>query len=68
MITQPLELDKHLRPPPRSFDVFFYVNVGVLALFLTLFTSKFVLAPGPPHHRLRCARSPAPAGRGSRNG
>lgn len=47
MITQPLELDKHLRPPPRSFDVFFYVNVGVLALFLTLFTSKFVLAPGP---------------------
>ena len=46
MITQPLELDKHLRPPPRSFDVFFYVNVGVLALFLTLFASKFVLAPG----------------------
>jgi len=46
VITQPLELDKHLRPPPRSFDVFFYVNVGVLALFLTLFTSKFVLAPG----------------------
>lgn len=47
MVTQPLELEKHLRPPPRSFDVFFYVNVGVLALFLTLFTSKFVLAPGP---------------------
>ena len=46
MITQPLELDKHLRPPPRSFDVFFYVNVGLLALFLTLFASKFVLAPG----------------------
>jgi hypothetical protein len=44
VITQPLELDKHLRPPPRSFDVFFYVNVGVLALFLTLFASKFVLA------------------------
>ncbi len=47
MITQPFEFEKHLRPPPRSFDVFFYVNVGVLALFLTLFTSKFVLAPGP---------------------
>lgn len=46
MTTQPLELEKHLRPPPRNFDVFFYVNVGVLALFLTLFTSKFVLAPG----------------------
>ena len=48
MITQPLELDKHLRPPPRSFDVFFYVNVGVLALFLSLFTTKFVLEPGVP--------------------
>ncbi len=47
MVTQPLEFEKHLRPPPRSFDVFFHVNVGVLALFLTLFTSKFVLAPGP---------------------
>jgi biopolymer transport protein ExbD len=47
VITQPFEFEKHLRPPPRSFDVFFYVNVGVLALFLTLFTSKFVLAPGP---------------------
>ncbi len=47
MITQPFEFEKHLRPPPRSFDVFFYVNVGVLALFLSLFTSKFVLAPGP---------------------
>ncbi len=46
MITQPFEFEKHLRPAPRSFDVFFYVNVGVLALFLTLFTSKFVLAPG----------------------
>ncbi len=46
MITQPLDLAAHLRPPPRSFDVFFFVNVAVLGLFLTLFTSKFVLAPG----------------------
>jgi biopolymer transport protein ExbD len=48
VITQPLELEKHLRPPPRSFDVFFFVNVGVLALFLSLFTAKFVLLPGNP--------------------
>ncbi|HLP08689.1 MAG TPA: biopolymer transporter ExbD [Opitutaceae bacterium] len=46
MITQPLEFQKHLRPPPRSLDVFFFVNVGVLALFLSLFTAKFVLLPG----------------------
>jgi len=46
MITQPLDLASHLRPPPRSFDVFCFVNVAVLGLFLTLFTSKFVLAPG----------------------
>jgi biopolymer transport protein ExbD len=46
VITQPLDLAAHLRPPPRSFDVFFFVNVAVLGLFLTLFTSKFVLAPG----------------------
>lgn len=45
-MTQPLELEKHLRPAPRSFDVFFYVNVGVLVLFLSLFASRFVLAPG----------------------
>ncbi len=46
MITQPFEFEKLLRPPPRSFDVFFYVNVGVLALFLSLFTAKYVLMPG----------------------
>ena len=46
MITQPLDLASHLRPAPRNFDVFFFVNVAVLGLFLTLFTSKFVLAPG----------------------
>jgi biopolymer transport protein ExbD len=44
--TQPLDLASHLRPAPRNFDVFFFVNVAVLGLFLTLFTSKFVLAPG----------------------
>ena len=57
MITQPLELVSHLRPAPRSFDVYFFVNVAVLGLFLTLFTSKFVLAPGPT---ITCRRCPIP--------
>ena len=46
MITQPLVA--HLRKPPRSLDVLFYVNVGVLALFFTLWGSKYVLSPGIP--------------------
>ena len=46
MITRPLDVASHLSAPPRSFDVVFYVNVGVLALFFTLFGSQFVLAPG----------------------
>jgi len=46
MITRPLDLAAKLRPPPRSFDALFYVNVGVLALFFLMFGSRFVLAPG----------------------
>ena len=46
MITRPLEIAPHLPPSPRNFDVLFYVNVGVLALFFLLFGSRFVLAPG----------------------
>lgn len=46
MITRPLDLASKLSPPPRSFDVFFYVNVGLLALFFSVFGSRFVLAPG----------------------
>jgi biopolymer transport protein ExbD len=46
MITRPLDLSSHLRPPPRSFEFLFYVNVGVLVLFFFLFGSRFVLAPG----------------------
>lgn len=48
MITRPLELASRLRPEPRSFDWLFYVNVGLLALFFSLFGSRFVLAPGLP--------------------
>ena len=46
MITRPLDLASRLRSEPRSFDGLFFVNVGVLALFFTLFGSSFVLAPG----------------------
>ena len=46
MITRPLDLASKLRPEPRSFDAFFYVNVGALVLFFLVFGSRFVLAPG----------------------
>lgn len=45
MIARPLELASHLRPAPRNFDPFFYVNVGLLALFFVFFGSAFVLGP-----------------------
>lgn len=46
MITRPLDLSSHLRRPPRSFDVLFLVNGGLIALFFLLFGSRFVLSPG----------------------
>lgn len=46
MITRPLDLSRRLRPPPRNLDAFFFVNVGVLALFFVFFGSRFVLSPG----------------------
>lgn len=46
MITRPLDLESRVSRPPRDLDVFFWVNVGVLALFFTLLGSRFVLAPG----------------------
>lgn len=46
MITQPLELQSKLSPPPRNFDAFFWVNAGVVCLFFGLLGSRFVLAPG----------------------
>jgi len=46
VITRPLDLASKLRPEPRSFDAFFYVNVGALVLFFLVFGSRFVLAPG----------------------
>ncbi|MBT5900993.1 MAG: hypothetical protein HOH58_02665 [Opitutaceae bacterium] len=46
MITRPLQLSDKLRPPPRSMDALFYVNVVLLGLFFALFGSRFVLSPG----------------------
>jgi hypothetical protein len=46
MITRPLDLASRLAAPPRNYDVFFYVNVGVLAVFFLFFGSRFILAPG----------------------
>ena len=46
MITRPLDLASRLRPPPRNFDAWFYVNAGLLVLFFYWFGSRFILAPG----------------------
>lgn len=46
MITRPLDLSSKLRPPPRSMDALFYVNVALLGLFFALFGSRFVMSPG----------------------
>lgn len=46
MITQPLELQSRLSPPPRDLDFFAWVNVGVIVLFFSLLGSRFVLPSG----------------------
>jgi biopolymer transport protein ExbD len=46
VITRPLDLLSRLRPPPRNYDFLFLVNGALIALFFTLFGSKFVLSPG----------------------
>lgn len=46
MITRPLDLASKLRGAPRRFDVWFYVNVGVLMLFFMVFGSRHILSPG----------------------
>ena len=48
MITRPLELEPRLSPPPRDFDVVFWLNAGVIALFFALLGSRFVLGTGLP--------------------
>ena len=46
MLTRPLNLVSHLRLEPRSFDFLFVVNAGLLALFFSVFGSRYVLSPG----------------------
>jgi biopolymer transport protein ExbD len=46
MITRPLDLAARLRPEPRNFDAWFFVNVGLLVPFFLFFGSRFILAPG----------------------
>jgi biopolymer transport protein ExbD len=46
MIARPLDLASRLRPTPQGNGALHYVNVGLLALFFSLFGSRFVLAPG----------------------
>lgn len=46
MITRPLDLLSKLRPPPRNYDFLFLVNGALIALFFSLFGSRFVLSPG----------------------
>jgi biopolymer transport protein ExbD len=46
VITRPLNLSGHLRGLPTRLDALFYVNVALLAVFFSLFGSRFVLAPG----------------------
>lgn len=46
MLTKPLDISSRLRPPPRGYDALFWVNVGALVLFFSLFGSRFVLSPG----------------------
>lgn len=64
MITRPLDLASKLRPPPRSMDVVFYVNVALLGLFFALFGSRFVLSPGIELLRPDFALPQSPAGGG----
>jgi len=46
MITRPLDLAAKLRPEPRNFDGWFFVNGALIVVFFFLFGSRFVLAPG----------------------
>lgn len=59
MITRPLDLASQLQPEPRSFDALFYINVGLVGLFFTLFGSRFVLSPGVELPAIGGARSGA---------
>ena len=46
MIARPLDLSSRLRPARPGAGALHYVNVAVLALFFSIFGSRFILAPG----------------------
>ena len=46
MIARPLDLASRLRPSRPGTGALHYVNVAVLALFFSIFGSRFILAPG----------------------
>lgn len=46
MITRPLDLLSKLRPAPRNYDLLFLVNGALIALFFSIFGSRFILSPG----------------------
>jgi biopolymer transport protein ExbD len=46
MLARPLDLASRLQPPSKRSDALAYVNVGLIAVFFSLFGSRFVLAPG----------------------
>jgi biopolymer transport protein ExbD len=48
MLARPLNLEAHLRRPPRSFDLIFLLDGCLIVLFFVLLGSRFVLAPGIP--------------------
>jgi biopolymer transport protein ExbD len=46
MITRPLELSSRLSKPSSAYDWLYFVNLGLIVLFFSLFGSRFVIAPG----------------------
>jgi biopolymer transport protein ExbD len=46
MIARPFDLSSRLRPARTGTGALHYVNVGLLALFFSIFGSRFILAPG----------------------
>ena len=48
MITGPLELHRQLDVPDRRFDPVPFLDLCIIGLFMTIFGSRFIFAPGVP--------------------
>ena len=46
MITSPLNLDAKVKEHNRYFDAFPFIDLCLIGLFIALFNSKFIFAPG----------------------